>query len=122
MAHPAFAEMKASREAKLNSMVGSREAHHELPSEKADRLADGGDVKFSPQGDTGGPVNYPGLTSMGKPATMRSESTEHERADRTDPGPSSVLQNLISPQGAFLRDAISSQKRKIKASTGDYGE
>lgn len=39
MTHPAFAEMKASREAKLDSMVGKRHAHHEQPSEKADRVA-----------------------------------------------------------------------------------
>jgi hypothetical protein len=49
MTHPAFAEMKASREAKLNSMVGKGEAHHELPSEKADRLAVKGDTYPSPQ-------------------------------------------------------------------------
>ena len=51
MTHPAFAEMKASREAKLNSMVG-RDAHHEQPSEKADRLAfDSGGVVQLPSQD-----------------------------------------------------------------------
>ena len=53
MTHPAFAEMKASREAKLDSMVGKRNAHHELPSEKAGRLAlaTGGAADLSPPSD-----------------------------------------------------------------------
>jgi hypothetical protein len=52
MTHPVYGEMKASREAKLNSMVGKRAAHHELPSEKADRLAyDSGGVVQLPSPD-----------------------------------------------------------------------
>jgi hypothetical protein len=59
MTHPAFAEMKASREAKLNSMVGKGDAHHELPSEKADRLAVKGDTYPSPYRADGGKVSKP---------------------------------------------------------------
>lgn len=75
---------------------------------------------FSPQGDTGGGVNIPGRLSSGKPAVMRSESTEYEKARRMDPGPASVLQHLVSPQGAANRDLWHTIDQKAKDATGGY--
>jgi len=91
---------------------------NEFSAEEEQRMRKG----FSPQGNTGGGVNMPGLLSTGKPAVMRSESTEHERARRADPGPAPILQHLISPENASFRDVISSRERKRKAATGDYDE
>lgn len=75
--------------------------------------------QFSPQGPTGGGVNIPGRLNNGKPAVLRSESTERARAN-ADAGamgvtrPASVLQGLINPQGAAVHDAIyADQRRKI---------
>lgn len=74
---------------------------------------------FSRQGYTGGPVNMAGRLNSGAPATVRSEATEYERAQReiAQNPPLSMLGALIHPQ-ASLMDAIRAEILRRQQQTG----
>jgi hypothetical protein len=90
-----------------------------------ERYADGGVVRkksFDPQGESR-PVNIPGLTGEGKPARLRSESTERAQIKRQNQRlgteePSSLLGHLLNPQSASVHDAIYRGNRKRIEATG----
>lgn len=73
---------------------------------------------FTPQGYTGGPFNMPGRLADGRPAALRSEATEYERARRATPRAYSILGAMLQPDQAALVDAIRRRQFEVMDSTG----
>lgn len=93
-----------------------------------ERYQSGGVVRkksFDPQGESR-PVNIPGLTGEGKPARLRSESTERAQIKRQNERlgtsePASLLGHLLNPHQAGVQDAIyRGNRKKIEATGPEY--
>lgn len=96
---------------------------HEFSADQEKSMRAGRRKSFDPQGGNGGGVNIPGLTSDGKPARLRSESTERAQINAQNgrlgtSQPASVLGHLLSPESSAVQDAIYSKNRKALDATG----